>query len=944
MPATAIYICNKVYCLQLMKKLCFCLISCFFYFSLFSQAKPSISTFERIQSIDRTTSKSPLEKLKLFYTLKTEIEKNRPLNDSSYILVLLKISKYEYKAENNLTSAINSASTALDMCNKLKNEDLKALKINCYYNLAYYFQELMLYPKAIAYYDTVILLCKKNFLDTNYYQLDARYYKADIYFFSGDYQKVIDESIIGMNLSLFQKDSSHYLYFLNRYAQALCFENKLEKVSGYCYNAVTIAQKIKDQYELSISFKILGFLYEKEKILDSAEYFFKQSINVRVGTNDYQQITKDYIDLGNFYLNNYRDLKRAEFYYNQSVFYANKIQYSIDRNLALFQANINLGESNLTQHKFKKATDFFLKGFSNFGINLHNDIKQNPPTIQLSKIANKDPVIVIMDDKTNLLLEQYKSNHDKTFLTACLQSAVVTDSVITQIRHEQSGEQSKLYWRDKTRDFFSNAIEACYLDDNPDLAFYFMEKSRAVLLNDKLNELGASTYLSAVDATKQENYQIKIVELEQKLNTIAENSNEFKNIQLQLLNTKNDFEQYIKSLEIKYPAYYQYKYADKVPSLQNLQFFLKKNNQSFVHYFMGDTVSFILAITPKTAKLMRLSQTDFSKEQLSAFLQFCANKEMLNNNYSSFTQLSYSIYKKIFQPLQLPNGRTVICADNIIIPFEALCKDANGKNFLLNDYSFSYVYSARYLMKQLNNANASGNFLGFAPVSFAAYLNVRDLKNAAIALQASAAYYHNNKLFTNQNASRNNFFKYVSSYSIVSIFSHARADTTDNEPVLFMHDSVIHLSELQLLNKPATKLILLSACQTNVGKAATGEGIYSLARGFAAAGISSVAATLWKADEQTIYSVSEKFNEYLSQGMNKDEALQKAKLYFIQNNSNSEKLLPYYWANMILVGNTDAIDLQSRSSIYDWIISGTIILICIATILLFRKKKNRKLI
>src|SRR5205809_2653246 len=107
-----------------------------------------------------------------------------------------------------------------------------------------------------------------------------------------------------------------------------------------------------------------------------------------------------------------------------------------------------------------------------------------------------------------------------------------------------------------------------------------------------------------------------------------------------------------------------------------------------------------------------------------------------------------------------------------------------------------------------------------------------------------------------------------------------------------MQDSVIHLSELQLLKNPATKLVLLSACQTNVGKAATGEGIYSLARGFATAGISSVAATLWKADEQTIYIVSEKFNEYLSKGMSKDEALQKAKLYFTESNANSEKLLP----------------------------------------------------
>ena len=47
-----------------------------------------------------------------------------------------------------------------------------------------------------------------------------------------------------------------------------------------------------------------------------------------------------------------------------------------------------------------------------------------------------------------------------------------------------------------------------------------------------------------------------------------------------------------------------------------------------------------------------------------------------------------------------------------------------GKHFLLNDYSFSYVYSARFLMKQFNNPAAKGNFIGFAPVSFENYLEV----------------------------------------------------------------------------------------------------------------------------------------------------------------------------------------------------------------------------
>ncbi|MBV9962024.1 MAG: CHAT domain-containing protein [Parafilimonas sp.] len=925
-----------------MKKLCFCLIGCFIYFSLFSQTETKNFLFEQIQNFDYQNPKPSVEKLKFFYALKNKIEGNKPLNDSAYILVLLKISKYEFLARNNYESSIKYADAALDICNKLKKENFKFLKVNACYNLASSYQKLTGYRKALTYYDSVIFLCNTNFIDSNYYQLDALYNKVDIYFFLGDYQRTIEESINGVNLSTINNDSSYYIYFLNRKIQSLYYEGYLKQAFANSLMAISIAQALNNWYELATAYKTLGFICEKNTHLDSADYFFKQSIHIRIRTKKYEQITKDYIDLGNFYLNSKADFNSAIYYYKQSLVYASKIEFSADRNLAFAQATINLGETNLIQKKLQQATDFFLKSFSNFQINLRNDIKQNPSTIQLSKIANKDPVIILMNDKTNLLLQLYNSNHDNSYLTACIQSAIVTDSVITQIRHEQSGEQSKLYWRDKTRDFYSTALEASYLVNKPDLAFYFMEKSRAVLLNDKLNELNASSYLSKTDAAKQENYEIKIVELEQKLSSSNDTSKQYQAIQLQYLSIKNEFEQFIKSLEQKYPAYYQYKYADEVPSLQNLQQYLAKNHQSFVHYFLGDTVTYILAITPTQTKIVRLTQSEFDKDQLSQFLQLCANKETLNNHYDRFAQLSNSIYKKIFQQLQLPKSRVVICTDNIVIPFDALCTDASGRNFLLHDYSFSYVYSARFLMKQFNNPSAQGNFVGFAPVSFAKYLDVNDLKNAADALHASASYYGNDKLFTHQNATRKNFFKYVSSYSIVSVFSHARADTSDDEPVLYMQDSLIHLSELQLLNDPATKLVLLSACQTNVGRNATGEGIYSLARGFATAGIPCVAATLWKADEQTIYSISEKFNEYLAEGMTKDEALQKAKLFFIQGNS-SEKLLPYYWANMIVIGNTDGIKLiNGTSSISVWHFIYFCISLSVVLIFIYTNRKIKK--
>ncbi|HRO48205.1 hypothetical protein [Agriterribacter sp.] len=51
----------------------------------------------------------------------------------------------------------------------------------------------------------------------------------------------------------------------------------------------------------------------------------------------------------------------------------------------------------------------------------------------------------------------------------------------------------------------------------------------------------------------------------------------------------------------------------------------------------------------------------------------------------------------------------------------------------------------------------------------------------------------------------------------------------------------------------------------------------------------------------------------------KDDALQKAKLYFIQQ-GNREKLLPYFWANMVLMGNAEPVTFSHSAGVPWWLI------------------------
>jgi CHAT domain-containing protein len=135
------------------------------------------------------------------------------------------------------------------------------------------------------------------------------------------------------------------------------------------------------------------------------------------------------------------------------------------------------------------------------------------------------------------------------------------------------------------------------------------------------------------------------------------------------------------------------------------------------------------------------------------------------------------------------------------------------------------------------------------------------------------------------------------------VYSRSSADSL---PRLYFYDSSITLSELDQMKGSGVQLVILSACETNAGTSYTGEGVFSMARGFASLGVPAVAATLWKADEQSIYELSYAFNKNLVAGLPKDEALQQAKIEYLRQHKNSE-LLPVYWANMILTGSSSPV-------------------------------------
>jgi CHAT domain-containing protein/Tfp pilus assembly protein PilF len=98
----------------------------------------------------------------------------------------------------------------------------------------------------------------------------------------------------------------------------------------------------------------------------------------------------------------------------------------------------------------------------------------------------------------------------------------------------------------------------------------------------------------------------------------------------------------------------------------------------------------------------------------------------------------------------------------------------------------------------------------------------------------------------------------------------------------------------------STELIVLSACETGLGKDVKGEGLVGLTHGFLSAGAKTVVASLWKVDDRaTARLMADFYQPMLQQDMSPAAALRAAKLKMMRDPRWSA---PYYWAGFVLEG------------------------------------------
>ena len=103
-------------------------------------------------------------------------------------------------------------------------------------------------------------------------------------------------------------------------------------------------------------------------------------------------------------------------------------------------------------------------------------------------------------------------------------------------------------------------------------------------------------------------------------------------------------------------------------------------------------------------------------------------------------------------------------------------------------------------------------------------------------------------------------------------------------------------------------MVVLSACETGVGEASSGEGVYGLRRALTMAGSETQVMSLWQVDTGRTRELMQAYYQRLQAGEGRSEAMRAVQLAML---SNSKTAHPNLWASFIVSGEWRPMETRS---------------------------------
>jgi len=359
---------------------------------------------------------------------------------------------------------------------------------------------------------------------------------------------------------------------------------------------------------------------------------------------------------------------------------------------------------------------------------------------------------------------------------------------------------------------------------------------------------------------------------------------------------------------------------------------------TLIEYFVTDSKVHAWIVEKNKAQYEGVKLT---REKLTNLVKTLRERVTSLEEVGKFNEVSSALYQALIQPvLSHVNGKRLIIVPHDILhylPFQALVSPKG--RYLIEDFPIHYLSSAS-LMKfttAKRRAKRGKRVLAIGNPELAG--SKVELQFAELEAKEVQRLYPESTVLLKRKATEESVKDLSTKHDIIHFAAHAELNKKDplSSAILLAKDgkddgrlTVKEIFEMEL----NADLVVLSGCETGLGKLSRGDELVGLTRAFIYAGTPSVVASLWKVEDSSTAALMGSFYKNLKT-MSKSEALRQAQLELIHGDVG-EKLLamrgvggitksgeapavgslspgsisisvstahPYFWAPFVLVGD-----------------------------------------
>ncbi|MDN3664238.1 CHAT domain-containing protein [Algibacter miyuki] len=377
-------------------------------------------------------------------------------------------------------------------------------------------------------------------------------------------------------------------------------------------------------------------------------------------------------------------------------------------------------------------------------------------------------------------------------------------------------------------------------------------------------------------------------------------------------------------------------------SIDVLKSQLRKDQAILSEYFYGKNSIYQFIISSETIQLHRLPLHTDVKSDISNFITLFNEPSNINNDIQNYTNQAFNLYETLNFKALSNHKNVIIIPDGFLnfVPFEALLNNPTKTAafakmpFVIKSQTITYNSSITlYLNPSKNHKNQ--DVLGFFPV----FENTNQTLSYSITEAQAIKKEMPSKLFMNAEATKANFIKNAPNYGTIHLSTHASSGDFIKPSNLSFYDDTLFLNELYSLDLNSN-LVVLSACETGIGKLYKGEGAMSIARGFQYAGAQNVLFSLWQINDLSTSQIMTDFYQNYNQEQSVFTANWQSKINYLENQEISNlKKSPYYWSAFVYYGQLSE---PQPDNHYIYVVISLLIAVFILFLCLKRKTHEQK--